>query len=440
MEIRYQCAGLVVPVDKSDTTILDVSVAHRIPHLRECGGNARCTTCRVRILDGVRHVSPRTDAEAKLADARGWDDFTRLACQTRVTGDVTIERLIQTGADVSGLQIENLPTGKGEERPLAILFCDMRNFTPFVETHLAYDVVHVMTRFFTALGEPILVNNGLIYQYVGDEITGLFGVGGDAPERSCLSAVRAGLGMLKALERLNQEVSRQFDTELGVGIGIHFGTTIVGHVGHPSHRQFAVVGDAVNVASRIQSANKTLGTRLLISEEVRSRLPEGALRTGASTSVPLKGKSDEFTLFEVLGFADPDPSLVVQETLGSILDPEARFAEVFYRRLFELAPQVKSLFRGNMEKQGQMLGHMIEGVVYASSRPENLVLGLQSLGRQHAGYGVSREHYALVRRALLDTIQDVLGDKYAPDVARAWEVTIDSILHLMSGEKATREA
>ena len=151
-------------------------------------------------------------------------------------------------------------------------------------------------------------------------------------------------------------------------------------------------------------------------------------------------QGNEFTLFDVLGFADPDPSLVVQETLGWILSPEARFAEVFYRRLFELAPQVKSLFRGNMEKQGQMLGHMIEGVVYASSRPENLVLGLQSLGRQHASYGVSREHYAFVRRALLDTIQDVLGDKYAPDVARAWEVTIDSILHLMSGEKATREA
>ena len=120
-------------------------------------------------------------------------------------------------------------------------------------------------------------------------------------------------------------------------------------------------------------------------------------------------QGNEFTLFDVLGFADPDPSLVVQETLGWILSPEARFAEVFYRRLFELAPQVKSLFRGNMEKQGQMLGHMIEGVVYASSRPENLVLGLQSLGRQHASYGVSREHYAFVRRALLDTIQDVLG-------------------------------
>ncbi len=80
------------------------------------------------------------------------------------------------------------------------------------------------------------------------------------PKQSCLAAVRAGIGMIEALERLNPELERDFDTELAMGIGIHFGPTIVGRVGHPSHQQFAVIGDTVNVASRIQAANKTLGT------------------------------------------------------------------------------------------------------------------------------------------------------------------------------------
>ncbi len=290
MDVHYQCAGRVVSVDDPKTTILATSIKHKIPHFHECGGHARCTTCRVRILDGIQHVSTPTATEKRLAVASGWDDFTRLACQTRVTGDVTIQRLIRTAAEVSRLQIETLPSGTGEERPLAILFCDMRNFTPFVETHFAYDVVHIMNRFFTALGEPILLNNGLIYQYVGDEITGLFGVGKDTPEQSCLAAVRAGIGMIEALERLNPELERDFDTELAIGIGIHFGPTIVGRVGHPSHQQFAVIGDAVNVASRIQATNKTLGTTLLISENVLAQLSEGILQTGKSTAVSLKGK------------------------------------------------------------------------------------------------------------------------------------------------------
>ena len=321
----------------------------------------------------------------------------------------------------------------GEERPLAILFCDMRNFTPFVETHLAYDVVHILNRFFAGLGEPILLNNGVIYQYVGDEITGLFGVGGQGAEQSCLAAVRAGLGMQEALQQLNTELLKDFGAELDIGIGIHFGPVIVGHIGHPNHRQFAVVGDAVNVASRTQAANKDLGTRLLVTENVLSQLPYGSLKTGKSTVVSLKGKSDQFTLFEVDGFGESDPMLVVQETLGQLFSPGTRFSTIFYQRLFSFAPEIQKLFRGNIETQGEMLGHMIQAVVYAASRPENLALGLQALGRQHERYGVEAEHYLLVRQALLETIPEVLGDTYSSHVGKAWESIIDSVLGLMSG-------
>ena len=320
-----------------------------------------------------------------------------------MTGDVLIERLIRSPDEVSRLQIETVPSGTGEERDLAILFCDVRNFTPFVETHLAYDVVHIMNRFFTALGEPILLNNGLIYQYVGDEITGLFGVEKTTPEQSCLAAVRAGLGLIEALERLNPELDRDFGTRLAIGIGIHFGPTIVGRLGHPSHQQFAVVGDAVNVASRIQAANKALGTTLLISEPLFTRLPKEGLRTGKRSSVSLKGKSQQFTLFEIQGFTQPDATLIVQETLGWIMRPDAAFAQTFYRRLFAAEPKLQALFPEDIQRQGAMLTHMIEGIVYATSRPANLALGLQRLGRQHAGYGVTDYHYTIVKGgAILD--------------------------------------
>jgi ferredoxin len=104
--IAYAGDDRATPVVDPAMTILDVSIAHKIPHFRECGGHGRCTTCRVRILDGIQHVSPRTARETEVAEALRWDRFTRLACQTRVSGDVVLERLIKSGADVSRLQLE----------------------------------------------------------------------------------------------------------------------------------------------------------------------------------------------------------------------------------------------------------------------------------------------------------------------------------------------
>ena len=259
-------------------TILDVSIASKIPHFRECGGHGRCTTCRVRICDGIQHVSPRTPRETEVAAALGWDGFTRLACQTRVSGDVTLERLVKSCADMSRVQLEEASVAPSEEKPLAVLFCDIREFTPFVETNLAYDVVHILNRFFKAVGDAILINNGIIYQYVGDQIIGLFGVGGDPPEKSCLDAMRAGLGMLESLNDLNTELSGEFGTTLAIGIGAHFGPLIVGMMGHPNHRVFTVIGDAMNIASRIQDTNKALGTKFLVSEVLFDHVPQAPVQ------------------------------------------------------------------------------------------------------------------------------------------------------------------
>jgi ferredoxin len=133
-----------IPVADPAMTILDVSIAHKIAHVRACGGHGRCTTCRVRICEGIQNVSARTPREVELAEALRWDGSTPLACQTHVSGDVTVERLIKSPADMSCLQLEGAAISPPQERTLAILFSDIRNFTPFVETHLVYDVVHIL--------------------------------------------------------------------------------------------------------------------------------------------------------------------------------------------------------------------------------------------------------------------------------------------------------
>lgn len=433
--IVYVGENKATPVADPTMTILDVSIAHKIPHVRACGGHGRCTTCRVRICDGIQNVSARTPREIEVADALRWDGFTRLACQTRVSGDVALERLVKTPADVSSLQVEEASISPPEERTLAVLFCDIRDFTPFVDAHLAYDVVHILNRFFKAVGDAILINNGVIYLYVGDQIIGLFGVGGDPPEKSCLDSIRAGLGMLAALDDLNAELSGEFGTKLEIGIGAHFGPLVVGMMGHPDHRQFTVIGDAMNIASRIEGANKTLGTRFLISEALFNQVPQPPVEV-RRTQVVLKGKHGAFQLVEVIGFAAPDAALLVQSTIGVLMEHQKRFTHGLYRRLFELAPRAERLFRGDMESQGQMLSHMMQFLVHAMSRPEIMRLGLRDLGRRHDGYGVAPEYYPAFRQAFLESARGILGERYTPQVEKAWAETIDMIITSMRGPVA----
>ena len=112
-----------------DATLLDCSIKNQIPHMHECGGIGQCTTCRIRIIDGLQNITPRTRMERETAQLRKWDPSIRLACQCYVKGDITIQRLVWNSAEINKLQLETLPEGTAEERAIAILFCDIRGFT-----------------------------------------------------------------------------------------------------------------------------------------------------------------------------------------------------------------------------------------------------------------------------------------------------------------------
>ena len=428
--IKYQNDGVIAKVNDSDRTILDTSIANKIPHFRECGGRGRCTTCRVRILDGMDHVSARTTNEARIAEERGWDSFTRLACQTRVTGDVCVERMIETRADLSMLQVETLRSEEGREVPVAILCCDIKQFTPFVDANLAYDVFHILNRFFTEIGEPILKNDGFIYQYVGDQIIGLFGVNGAPPQENCANAVRAGLSMIEALNTLNEALEEEFGLRLDIRIGAHFGPLVVGFLGHPTSPQFSVVGDAINVTSRIEGANKELGTTFLISKALHDHLSPPIVE-GVRAHMHLKGKEGLHTLIEVRKLVELDVAQIVRKTATQLFANEERVAEVFYRRLFETAPALRKMFTGNMDAQGQMFTQMLQMAVYGLSHFERIAPGLSALGKGHVKYGVTDEHYDAFTQVFLETVGEILGDAFDERVEEAWRESIERIVGAM---------
>lgn len=287
----------VVHEDDLNLTILDISRKHNIPHTSACGGNARCSTCRVLVLDQHENVLPCNDAERELALQKGLEPDIRLACQTRVSGPVTIRRLVLDEGDLE-LACTNCSHTTGREVELAVMFSDIRNFTSFAETHLSYDVVHILNRYFHQMGSAIFAQQGYIDKYLGDGIMALFGLETKGAKIACRNAVLAGLGMLENLVELNRYLLAQFGTTFEMGIGIHFGTVLVADMGHPDRMQFTAIGDVVNVASRIETATKQMGVQLLVSETVHSQL-EGELEIGQRARLPLKGKSGAHMLYEV---------------------------------------------------------------------------------------------------------------------------------------------
>ena len=430
-KITYASINRVVDNDDEFNSLLDVSIANQIPHLHECGGHGRCTTCRVRILEGVNNLSPKNEVEKETSFARKWEPSIRLACQAYPKGDITVQRLVWSMGEVNQLQKELAPVGKADERPIAILFCDLRNFTALSNQNVKFDIAYMLNRFYTALGEPILMNNGIIYQYVGDEIVGVFGTTGGTREKICTDAIRAALGMQFALAQLNKTELGSLNMELESGIGINFGKAFIGHLGHPTHKQFSVIGDPVMVASNIQKETRNTESKILISKSVFNGVPADTFKIGRSLDLQIPGKPESLILFELLGFSNMDLQLELQASLPIMLEDQDRFANIFYDKVFEMAPGVRSLFRNNMTDQGRLLTHMLGGIVYSLSRPEHLRSGLKRLGENHVNYGVREDHYPIIKEAMLYAIGESMGDRRTEKTLDAWNAALDYVINAM---------
>jgi adenylate cyclase len=257
------------------------------------------------ITEGLEHCALRNDKEQVLAERLHFSPEIRLACQTTINGDVKLRRLVMDEEDIEltdQMGAGATPTSAGEEKELAILFSDIRGFTPFAERLLPYDVVHVLNRYYYEVGEAIIRNGGHIDNYMGDGLLALFGM--DDAQGAALRAVKAGLGMLEAVEHLKPYMEAIYGRSFQIGIGVHYGNVVVGAVGAANMKRVTAIGDAVNFASRIESATKQAGAHFLISEDAYGEVKD-EVRAGNAVRVTLPGKSGEYLLYEVAGLKIP---------------------------------------------------------------------------------------------------------------------------------------
>ncbi len=160
----------------------------------------------------------------------------------------------------------------GRTQEVAVMFCDIRDFTTITENLPPSDVVGFLSQYHTCMVEVIFGFGGTIDKFIGDAIMVTFGTP-DPSDDDAERSVRAGLAMNTALAELNADRERRSLAKIRHGIGIHFGPVIAGNIGTENRLEYTVIGDTVNVASRIQDACKSVGEAFLISDAVKTRLP-----------------------------------------------------------------------------------------------------------------------------------------------------------------------
>lgn len=299
-----------VPVDAGNS-LLEAALAQGVPLMHLCGGNARCSTCRVLVLDGAGDLAPPTEAEKRLHAEMRFPPNVRLACQTRVTGGgANVVRILRHASDVGlyvGSQAGDATQQIGQEKDLVLFFLDIRNFTYFVETHLAFDVIHIVRKLFTAFHALIDGHGGRVIETAGDGMYAVFGLR-SGPAAGAVAAVAAGYAILADLERLNQTYfNAYFCQTVAVGIGVHAGKAIKGNIRLGRDNHMVVMGRAVNIAARLQNATKELDNSFIISEAVYQLLPAPPARS-RQRSVALRGVSGPLRVY-LLGepYSKPGP-------------------------------------------------------------------------------------------------------------------------------------
>jgi adenylate cyclase len=187
----------------------------------------------------------------------------------------------------------------GDKKNLSVMFSDIRGFTSISEKLSPEELVHLLNEYLTAMTDVVFKYDGLLDKYIGDAIMAVFGAPLDQPDHA-LRACRTGIEMMSELRRLREKWAAEGRPDINIGVGINTGDMVVGNMGSQMRFDYTVIGDSVNLASRLEGTNKEYGTNIIISEFTHEIIKD-ELFCRELDAVRVKGKKLPVRIFELLG-------------------------------------------------------------------------------------------------------------------------------------------
>ena len=267
---RFRAVRVTYPGNRVVTVPLGFSVLEAsrwagIPHVSVCGGRGRCSTCRIRVVEGADAFSTLGAVEQQTLDRIGAPRNVRLACQTRPTTDIAVEPLVHPTADnLRGAARFDAAIEGGKELDIAAVFVDLRESTRLASDRLPYDALFLFDRYIQVVTAAVRENAGYVTSIAGDGVMSMFGVQGNAAD-AALNGWKATLQIWSSLDALNEELAAELGFPLRVGIGLHVGVAVVGWLPSGGSRSLQFLGNTGNIAAKLEGETKRLNCTLVAS-------------------------------------------------------------------------------------------------------------------------------------------------------------------------------
>ncbi len=229
----------------------------------------------------------------------------------------------------------------GKRMELSVLFVDIRGFTTLSEQLSPEDLASLLNAFTDGMTQVILDTGGLVDKYIGDSVMAVFGAPVQQPDHAA-RACRAALGMVQEVRRLNRELPLPEGVDLRVGVGVNSGPMVVGNMGSRLRFNYTVVGDNVNLASRLEGQTKEYGVEVVISQSTREQVGDDEFLVRVLDVIRVKGKRLPVTIYELLGPRPPETPRhlsLYQQAFDAYLERDFGRAVELLEEAAELAPE-----------------------------------------------------------------------------------------------------
>lgn len=260
------------------------------------------------LVEGARRIGKgdyKSEVEVTQSDEIGelaiaFNEMTRgLAEKDRVRD--LLGKVVSTAVAEELLKNQDVKLG-GEDLEVSILFSDIRSFTSLSESKMPGEILEFLNYYLTHMSEAIEAQDGIVDKYIGDAIMALFGAPVEQPDAAD-RAIKSALAMRDALVEVNREFKKRGWEEIRTGIGINTDIVVAGNMGSPNRLNYTVIGDGVNLASRLEGLTKEYGVQIIVSEATLLRA-QGKYKTRSLGEVAVRGRIQPTPIFELLGIED----------------------------------------------------------------------------------------------------------------------------------------